>query len=261
MLTETHAGVILRGLRHQRRLTLEQLAGPQLRLRRLQLIEDGVDPTAGELQRLAAILQVSPQVLASGLSAERGATIRADMTAAQDPLDHGHAALARQRFSAVVGDPELGSRPDLWRRAELGLALAEEADGDLVAAMARLRHLLEVTAPLDVPLPPMTFEDREETDQRIGIALALCRCLRETGDLEGSIKLGEQAFARELEGGWSDHGIELGATLLAAYIERGELTTCQALTSQLLDAADKLGTPRAQRAICWNGATVAAMLG
>ncbi|MEU7900630.1 hypothetical protein AB0B45_48360 [Nonomuraea sp. NPDC049152] len=124
-----------------------------------------------------------------------------------------------------------------------------------------MTHLLNVLAPLDEQLPPMAYEDREETEHRIGTALALCRCLREVGDLTASVHIGEITFTRELPGGWTDRGIELGATLLAAYIERGEQATCRALAAQLLEAAEQLGTPRALRAACWNGATVAAMDG
>ncbi|GAA2815099.1 hypothetical protein [Nonomuraea dietziae] len=178
------------------------------------------------------------------------------------PSLKGLAAEARAQYAALVDDPALGSRPDLWCQAELGLALAAEADGDLPEAIERLTYLLAVLAPLDEQqLPPMAFEDREETEHRIGIALALCRCLREVGDLSASVNIGEITFTRELPGGWTDRGIELGATLLAAYIERGEQTICRALAAQLLEAAEQLGTPRALRAACWNGATVAAIDG
>ncbi|MER7356529.1 hypothetical protein [Nonomuraea dietziae] len=262
MLTNMqHGGVILRGLRHQRRLTLDELSGPQLSIRRLILIEDGVDATPGELRELAVKLQCPPLVLRHGLAADRGAEIKQELAGADEALAQGRSAKARAQYAALVADPELGSRPDLWRQAELGLALAAEADGDLPDAIERLTHLLNVLAPLDEQLPPMAYEDPEETEQRIAIALALCRCLREVGDLTASVRIGDLTFSRELPGGWTDRGIELGATLLAAYIERGEQTTCQALATQLLEAAEQLGTPRALRAACWNGATVAAMGG
>ncbi|WP_431894885.1 hypothetical protein [Nonomuraea sp. bgisy101] len=261
MLTDMHAGALLRGLRHQRRLTLEELSGPQLSARRLMLIEDGVDPTARELAELAAKLGCPPLVLRHGLGSDRSAEIRQELAGADEALAQGMSAKARVRYATLAGDPALGSRPDLWRQTELGLALAEEADGDLPEAIERLTHLMNVLAPLDEQLPPMAYEDREETEHRIGVALALCRCLREVGDLTASVHIGEITFSRELPGGWTDRGIELGATLLAAYIERGEQATCRALAAQLLDAAEQLGTPRALRAACWNGATVAAMDG
>ncbi|MFC6820500.1 hypothetical protein ACFQHS_34645, partial [Nonomuraea dietziae] len=106
--------MILRGLRHQRRLTLDDLSGSQLSTRRLTLLEDGVDATAQELRELAAMLGCSPLVLRHGLPADRGAQIRQELARADDALAQGLAAEARAQYAALVDDPALGSRPDLW---------------------------------------------------------------------------------------------------------------------------------------------------
>lgn len=281
MLTSMHAGTFLRGLRQQRRMTREDLADTTLPASRLLLLEDGVEPTKRERHVLAERLGCSEALLVGGLPARRGKEVRARLAEAADTHAAGYWAAARALYGALTADPELGSRPLLWCQAELGLALAEEAEGDLAAAIERLPYVLDVVAPLNAPLPAMAFEggfdddeeadlrslsamgfvDAEETDLRIDLGLALCRCLREAGQLDDAIKVGDVAFSRELPGGWTDRVVELGATLLAAYIERGDRLTCAALAGQLLEAADQLGTPRALRAAAWNGATVAARAG
>ncbi|MEU6720691.1 hypothetical protein ABZ897_55340 [Nonomuraea sp. NPDC046802] len=262
MPIDLHSGRILQGLLHQHRVTPQSLADLGLSGNSLLLLLDGAAPLRPRLvKRLAQMLSCSPDVLLQGLSGKQAETIRQNLEFADTALAQGRADDARIRYRRIVEDPKLGARPDLWQRAEVGLALAEEAVGDLPNAIDRLRHVLQDVAPLDTPLPPMAFEDREEIRHRVMIAMALCRCLREAGDITASIQVGECAFEREILGGWNNHCVELGATLLAAYIERGELGPCEALADQLLEQAAQLGTPRAMRAAAWNGATVASMTG
>ena len=60
-----------------------------------------------------------------------------------------------------------------------------------------------------------------------------------------------------IEKGWTDHLIELGATLMSVYFERGDLLWAEQYATQLIAAAEKLGTPRAIVATNWNAAIVA----
>jgi tetratricopeptide (TPR) repeat protein len=98
-------------------------------------------------------------------------------------------------------------------------------------------------------------------EARIGLSVTLCRLLREAGELGRAVEVGERALDRELPGGWSDRLVELGSTLLSAYLERDELTRAGTLSSELLQAAGELGTPRAVAAASWNASTLATMTG
>lgn len=253
-----HLGMSLRGLRQQRRITLPDLAASSsLPLRRLELIEEGIEPTTSEVRKLAERLQCPRALLTQGLPWEWEEPFRRQLADAREALEQGRSAEALSRYRRLADNPHIGSHPRLWQRAELGLALALEAEGDLPAAAERLAYLLQVLAPLDEKL---AFEDLTECEHRVNIAIALCRCLREMGDLRRSIAIGEAAFDRELTGGYTDRVVELGATVLVGYMERGELLTCQVLAGQLREAAERLG-PVALRAAFWNSATVAAMSG
>ncbi|MEV4117111.1 hypothetical protein [Nonomuraea sp. NPDC049695] len=269
MDTDSPTGEILRGLRQAQRKSLEDLVGPHLSHRRLELIEEGIEPTGDEIRLLAAKLNLaeSPAILREGLSPGRGQQIRQELADAAAALARGERTKARAGYAAVLADPALGSRPDLWQLTELGLAQALEDDGHMTLAIDHLRHLLMVLAPNGEPLPPGAYEDLGLSEQRARVAISLSRCLREAGDLDASIQVGEHAFAVEMAEDWSDRTVELGATVLAAYLERcavpagGELTICQALAAVLMRAAERLGTPRALLAACRRAATVAAIAG
>ncbi|WP_431929990.1 hypothetical protein [Nonomuraea jabiensis] len=156
----------------QRSLTLDQLADSRLSHRRLELIEDGDDLSPRQAQLLASKLGCDPLLFHTGLTEEQTAQIQQDLAQANEALTQGRSGEARARFASVVAYPALGSRPDLWRQAETGLALVFETEGDLRAAIDRLSHLLAVLAPLGEPLPAMAFEDQQEAEERIDVALA-----------------------------------------------------------------------------------------
>jgi hypothetical protein len=83
--------------------------------------------------------------------------------------------------------------------------------------------------------------------------------------------VGEEGLDREvLAIGWTSSVIELGCTLLAAYAERANLETTadrgaqlrpRQLLHELTTAANEIGEPRAQVAVAWNGAIMAARSG
>src|SRR5690606_27111079 len=56
---------------------------------------------------------------------------------------------------------------------------------------------------------------------------------------------------------WTDELVELGATLLSAYLARGDLLRAGQFAAELLAAAEVLNTPRAIVAANWNAAITA----
>jgi tetratricopeptide (TPR) repeat protein len=137
----------------------------------------------------------------------------------------------------------------LRQEAEYGLALATEACGDLDQAIPILLRLQE------------TAGDTLADERRIAITIALSRCYRQLGDLGEAVEVAERMLARMVGSGWTDSLVELGATVLAAYYERGDLLRAQHFAAELLAAADALGTPRAIVAANWNAATNADLAG
>ncbi|MFI7643584.1 hypothetical protein [Nonomuraea sp. NPDC049400] len=183
-------------------------------------------------------------------------------------LLEGHQALlagrrddARVEFARVLTAPLAQKGLYLSRSAQLGLAQVAEAEGDLSTAIDRLTSLYGL-------LPEHLYEpDQQEAEQRTEIAITLCRCLREAGRLAEAIQVGEAALAVDAAQGWSERSVELGASVLDAHLERcpgptaGEVTICHMLAAFLVEAAERLDTPRALSTAYASAAVVAAMAG
>jgi tetratricopeptide (TPR) repeat protein len=134
----------------------------------------------------------------------------------------------------------------LRQDTQFGLALAVEAAGDTAEAIAILTRLRE--------------ED-VAPDRRIEVAIALCRAYRTNEQLSEAVEIGEQILIREARPTWSDLLVELGATLLAAYLQRGDLLRARQFAAELLNAAEVLNSPRSTVAANWNAAYAAYYLG
>lgn len=240
----------IKEVRLQRGLSQAQLAHPELSDSYISLIESGSrKPTPAVLELLATKLGCSVSYLVNGIAAEEVEELELSLRYARLALENGEKAEARQRFSELLADHRLASLPSLHREAEYGSALSAEACGDLNEAISIL-HGLE-----DAP------ENELPKERRIAIAVALTRCYQNKGDLGKAIEVGERAMAEMTEGGWTDDLVELGATLLAAYYERGDLLRAQHFATELMAAADALGTPRAIVAANWNAASAADLAG
>lgn len=223
-----------------------QLAHPELSDSYVSLIESGKrTPTPAVLELLAAKLQCSLTYLLNGVTAEEMEELELKLRYARLSLENGEVEEARTRYAELRADPKLAGLARLRLDTEYGYALALEACGDLAEAIEIHKRLLEST-------------DEELTEERrVAISLALCRCYRDIGDLTAAVRIGEQALGRPDEINWNDGLVELGATLLMAYIERGDLLRARQFSGELLAAADRLGTPRAIVAACWNAAILA----
>jgi tetratricopeptide (TPR) repeat protein len=180
--------------------------------------------------------------LLNGVSDEQVQGLERGLREARAALESGRAVEARRLYGEMVSDDNLAVLAGLRQEAEYGFALATEACGDLGEAILILRRLRDTAGESVAP------------ERRIAVAIALSRCHRELGDPGTAIEVAERAMAEMGGQGWSDDLIELGATLLAGYFERGDMLRAEQYTAELLSAADALGTPRAIVAANWNAA-------
>jgi transcriptional regulator with XRE-family HTH domain len=237
-------GQRIKTIRRQRGLSQAQLAHPELSDSYVSLIESGKrTPTPAVLELLAQKLDCSLTYLLNGVTAEQMHDLELALGYAKLALENGEVEEARRRFADLLADPSIAGLAPLRQEAEYGLALAMEACGDLEGAIEGLSRLRASGA-----LTP---------ERQIGIAIALCRCYRESDDLTSAVRVGEEILGGAVRPAWTDDLVELGATLLSIYVWRADLLRARHFAGELLAAADLLGTPRAIVAACWNAAIVA----
>ncbi|WP_433256685.1 hypothetical protein ACQPYK_18195 [Streptosporangium sp. CA-135522] len=243
-------------------MTRAQIAEPELREEDVEAIENGTrDADAAELGILAERLHCSSAELEYGITDRWTAALHARVTRAETALRQSDVQTAGEELARLIAEPALRCLPDLRRRVGYGYALALEAADNRPAAIEQLTILLREAcsdrAETAAALAGMEMRLRE---QRISIALALCRCHREVGALATAVQVGEEALERETPSGWTDRLVELASTLLAAYVERGDRERMAQFATELLEEADLLGSPRAIVAASWNSAVVARIL-
>lgn len=243
MTTSDLVGLRIKTVRRQRGLSQAQLAHPELSDSYVSLIESGKrTPTPAVLELLAQKLDCSLSYLVNGVTAEQMEDIELGLGYARLALENGEVSEARTRFAELLANNNLTGLTRLRQDTEFGLALATEAAGELDEAISILNRLRE----------------EELTPERhIEIAIALCRAYRESDKLTEAVEVGERILGGAVRPTWSDLLVELGSTLLAAYLFRGDLLRARQFAAELLNAADLLGTPRSTVAACWNAAVVA----
>ena len=240
----------IKEVRRRRGLSQAQLAHPELSDSYISLIESGHrTPTPAVLELLAAKLGCSVSYLLNGVTAERMEDLELALRYASMALENGEIEEARQQYAELLGDENLVVLPELHHEAEFGFALANEACGNLAAAIPVLVGLREAAS------------DDTPTKRRIDITLALIRCFGADGQLGLAVEIGEQTMADMIGQGWTEDLVQLGAMLLHVYYERGDLLRAQHFAMELLSAAEALGSPRAIVAAHWNAATTAHLAG
>ncbi|OPG06169.1 helix-turn-helix domain-containing protein [Microbispora sp. GKU 823] len=245
MAAQDLVGQRIKAIRRQRGLSQAQLAHPELSDSYVSLIESGKrTPTPAVLELLAQKLDCSLTYLVNGVTAEQMEDLEVGLSFARMALENGEVAEARRRYAELLADNNLLGLTALRVEARYGYALALEACGELGEAISVLNELNG------------SETEAMPQERKIAVALALCRCHRERGDFSAAVQAGEQALATFARSGWNDELVELGATLLTAYMVRGDLLRAGHFANELLAAAETLGTPRATVASCWNTAQV-----
>lgn len=247
MTTSDLIGLRIKTVRRQRGLSQAQLAHPELSDSYVSLIESGKrTPTPAVLELLAQKLDCSLSYLLNGVTAEQMEDIELSLGYANMALENGEVQEARARFAELLGNHNLAGLTSLRQDTQYGLALALEACGELEEAISMLSRL--------------QAEDLG-SERHSGVAIALCRVYRLSDRLSDAIKVGEAVLGGPSRPAWNDGLIELGATLLLAYLHSGDLLRARQFAAELLNAAEMLNTPRAIVAAYWNAAAVAESTG
>jgi tetratricopeptide (TPR) repeat protein len=245
-------GQRIRALRIRQGVSQAQLAFPELSDSYISLIEsDKRVPAPSVIELLAAKLNCSPTYLVSGVSEDVVDQLRVTLDYAEIALQNGAAEEAGARFAEVLANADAVALPDMLHQARWGHALALEAAGELEEAISGLRALTaEASAEADL-------------DHWAKVHVALSRCLRERGDISAGVEVAEEAMRHLIASGAdsTDAAVHLGAALLAAFIERGDLVRARQLAHQLVERAERIGSPRARMAAYWEAAYVAEIRG
>ncbi|HEY8482387.1 MAG TPA: helix-turn-helix domain-containing protein, partial [Spirillospora sp.] len=245
-------GQRIRALRIRQGVSQAQLAFPELSDSYISLIEsDKRVPAPSVVELLAAKLNCSATYLVSGVSEDVVDELRLTLDYAEIALANGAAAEARARFAEVLASADAVALPDMLHQARWGHALALEASGELEEAIAGLRELTEEASA------------EADLDHWAEIHVALSRCLRQRGDISEGVQVAENALRHLVAAGAdsTDAAVHLGAALLAAFIERGDLVRARQLADQLVERAERIGSPRARMAAYWEAAYVAEIRG
>jgi transcriptional regulator with XRE-family HTH domain len=238
-------GQRLRALRVERGLSQAELAGDLVSPSYVSLIEsDRRSPERAVLDGLASRLGCSPFYLESGVAPEELTEQKLRLQFAEIALANGDVAEARARFGELAG----AASTDIKNSAVWGLARADEAAGDLHAALNHLDALLGPSRSAEQGAPGL-----------LSLLIGRCRLYNRAGDYAHSISVGEEALreVRELGLAGSEDEIKLASTLVFSYWGRGDLFSAQHLAEQVIEQAEKLGSRTAQGSAYWNASAVA----
>jgi transcriptional regulator with XRE-family HTH domain len=242
-------GQRLRVLRNERGLSQADLAGELVSASYVSLIESGKRlPEREVLEGLARRLGVSTIYLETGVAPEEITEQRLMLQFGEIALANGSTEEAFRQFTelagAASGEIRLGA---IW-----GLARAEEARGNLHAAVAHRDALLESSRRGEPGAPGL-----------LKLLIGRCRLYRDAGDFARSIEVGEEALREVAELGLegTEDEIKLASTLVAAYWARDDTFSAQHLASQVIERAERLASRSAQGNAYWNACLVAAARG
>ncbi|MGD1222250.1 helix-turn-helix domain-containing protein [Streptomyces krungchingensis] len=249
--TEAHAptglGDRIRTLRTRHGLKQQDLASQDVSISYISLIEAGKrTPSDGVLATIAAKLGSSVEYLRTGRNGEELGETHLKLAFGEMALRNGANGEALQTFSEVLA-----------RRSALDAAAVRRA---LIGQATALEKLDRLEAA--IPILDDVFNDSAlaaGSDEWCQVAVALCRCYRNAGDIAVSIEIGERALTKLDSLGLDvtmDH-IQLGSTLMASYHMRGDLTRAHLLGERLIPASEAEGSYAARGAVYWNAGLVA----
>ena len=238
-------GQRLRALRVERGLSQADLASDLVSPSYVSLIESGRrSPERDVLEGLARRLGCSVFYLESGVPPEELNEQRLKLQFAEIALANGALDEARQRFGELAAQ----ARGEVMHSSIWGLVRAEEAAGDLDAAVTHVEELLAASHAGEPGTPALLL-----------LLMARCRLYCKAGDFSRSIEVGEDAL-REVRGlglEGSEDEIRLASTLVSSYWSRGDLFSAQRLASRVIDRAERLGSRTAQGSAYWNACLLA----
>jgi len=242
-------GEVLRSLRLARNLTQAEVAGDELSVSYISLLESNRRQPSDETVRiLARSLGCLPEEL-YGEPAEAGQPAALALRYADLSLEAGEITTARAGYEQVLRDGV--DDPMLRIRVMLSLAQALQREGRLREAVEMYESC--VRSGLVDPAHSVS----------LAAAQGWCRCLFELGELYRAIEVGSRALEELVQLGAEDseQSVQLLATVANAWYELGELRQAENLLNEGLERAARVKSPRARGAIIWNASIVAAERG
>ncbi|MFJ9541230.1 helix-turn-helix domain-containing protein [Streptomyces sp. NPDC101225] len=247
MKNSGEVGARIRRLRRAAGMSQAELAGDDLSASYISLLEAGKRaPSADVFAQLARRLGCDPSDL-TGAPAEISVNeSQVELNYAEMALNNGDPDTAFEAYRTLQEKVSFADRPEVWYKAEYGMARSLEHGGRLEEAVARFEALH--TASLDRP----------DLMPRLPTVIALCRCYRELGDLSHAIEVAEATLAEleKLQLGPTVIGIELLSTLVGVYMERGDMHRAAYLATQAIEQAGTVTDSRALGAAYWNASVV-----
>jgi tetratricopeptide (TPR) repeat protein len=224
-------------------MTQSQLAGPEVTVSYISKIESGQRrPDLQLCTALAARLETSAAYLITGVEPAAAEHTRLALRYAELALESGEALDAERQAAAILAtaSPVL---PAERLEARYLHARAKEALGELGAAIGELEQLVA---------------DHPDSARWLAAAIALSRCLRESGDLTAAIEHGEEALRRAADAGIDsmDEAVQLSVTVAYAYHERGETAHAIRWCEKAIVRADQLDSATARASAYWNASVI-----
>lgn len=227
MPSQGSVGERVRNLRLSKHLSQAQLAGTELSDSYISLIESGKrTPTPAVVRLLASRLGCLPEYLSEGIEPEERLHLQVRARHAELALLSGDSRQALEWFTEIID--AVDNDPDLVKRARWGRAQALESLGRGEEAIKALEELREEAG-----------RDRGRAGW-LPVIVVLARCYRAAGDLGRTTALGESALNRLADLGLlgGEDAAEVGRTLIATYLDRGDPAQARDLAERLLAAAE-----------------------
>jgi transcriptional regulator with XRE-family HTH domain len=245
----TELGRRLRAARLAKGWTQTDLAGDLVSVGYVSRLESGQRrPNATVLAGLAARLDVPVDQLLRGESAREHDATKLAIDFAELALESGDFIEAEARARSARDQAIDRAFHDLLPRATFLIARALEVQGSIDDAILELEPLVEA---------------RDGGILRIKAAIALSRCLRESGDLNHAIDSAERVLhevsGTALDG--ADESVQLAVTVAAAYYERGDTGQAVRTCRKAIDKAERIASPQARAAAYWNASMLEAERG
>ena len=239
----------LRAFRLARNLTQAEVAGDELSISYISLLESNRRQPSHETVRiLARSLGCLPEEL-YGKPVSEGPPTALAARYADLSLETGETATAVAGYQQILQDGV--DDPMLRIRTTLGLAQALQREGRLSEAVEKYESC--VRSGLVDPAHSVSLAATQ----------GWCRCLFELGELYRSIEVGSRALEElgQLGAEDSEQSVQLLATVAMAWYELGELRQAENLLNEGLERASRVKSPLARGAIIWNASIVASERG
>jgi tetratricopeptide (TPR) repeat protein len=236
----------LRQLRAAKGLTQRQLAGSELSVSYVSLLEAGRrSPTPETVELLATALGCTSAELLGETDSPSARPPALNIRFGQLALEAGGLDTAREHFEVALTTPNLD--PLVRTEAVIGQARVLEAQGRLREAADAYEGLVQEAI------------DSPRYVASLSVVIHWCRCLYELGELGRVVEVGTGAMQEldRLQAWQSDTAVQLLATVAAAHFELGEVPQAERLLREGLRRAEAIRSPKARASVLWNASHLA----